>query len=567
MMSTAGSKDFIPWWNPLGLVAKATNEDGVLRQQKEWGIVTSKLSTSLVNKVIGQSARRDCRQRHCQRREPLELLHMDLFGPVSVESYKQGKSTALVVTVGLQQFSSGGLSWLQGLLKHMIAFLIGLKSRENIALPGLHSKMVLQKERIGLYWNAARTIKGFLESIKEHKERFHDGIHVNFLEIPGESKGRRKRSLAKLICDQRIVLKRGKKEENISIAKEKNMLTVLSLYSTDNTPPQNGIVSKKVHFCWQITEEGICQYRLQRFEDPAPCPNKVTDMDIEEGLLINSVSSKKDRRDIHVGTVCKHFKSSKGSHYLLVKYGSFSQHDFGVVAKTAQNAGFLSNHRLSTLAVAPLIILCWFRSDITGPFGFNNFGGYRFSTRATKFRRRFRHPFFDDTADQDDCSVYQIWKRKGDETEEEKEAATFRPTPRQFMVMDLKRTIKAACEVLGFISRPRGLQAIPNGSHTISTSNSQSSTDTQAGGMQKNEGKKEDQEEWEIIRWRFHESSGVHTLEIEDGTMIHMLAERRYPLSRELMIRMLEHGMEVEDESETAITLIHLFILWTNRRW
>ncbi|GJR02049.1 hypothetical protein Tco_0525033 [Tanacetum coccineum] len=70
-------------------------------------------------------------------------------------------------------------------------------------------------------------------------------------------------------------------------------------------------------------------------------------------------------------------------------------------------------------------------------------------------------------------------------------------------------------------------------------------------------------EEWEIIRWRFHESSGVHTLEIEDGTMIHMLAERRYPLSRELMIRMLEHGMEVEDESETAITLIHLFILWT----
>ncbi|GJS84377.1 putative ribonuclease H-like domain-containing protein [Tanacetum coccineum] len=36
-----------------------------------------------------------------------------------------------------------------------------------------------------------------------------------------------------------------------------------------------------------------------------------------------------------------------------------------------------------------------------------------------------------------------------------------------------------------------------------------------------------DQEEWEIIRWRFHESSGVHTLEIEDGTNIHMLADRK----------------------------------------
>ncbi|GJV07458.1 uncharacterized mitochondrial protein-like protein [Tanacetum coccineum] len=73
-----------------------------------------------------------------------------------------------------------------------------------------------------------------------------------------------------------------------------------------------------------------------------------------------------------------------------------------------------------------------------------------------------------------------------------------------------------------------------------------------------------DQEEWEIIRWRFHESSGVHTLELEDGTMIHMLAERRYPQSRELKIRMARSWRwNVEDEIETAITLIHLFILWT----
>ncbi|GKF26431.1 hypothetical protein Tco_0082325, partial [Tanacetum coccineum] len=38
---------------------------------------------------------------------------------------------------------------------------------------------------------------------------------------------------------------------------------------------------------------------------------------------------------------------------------------------------------------------------------------------------------------------------------------------------------------------------------------------------------KRNQTEWEIIRWRLNESSGVHTLELEDGTMIHMLAERR----------------------------------------
>ncbi|GJW06918.1 reverse transcriptase domain-containing protein [Tanacetum coccineum] len=54
------------------------------------------------------------------------------------------------------------------------------------------------------------------------------------------------------------------------------------------------------------------------------------------------------------------------------------------------------------------------------------------------------------------------------------------------------------------------------------------------------------------------------TLEIEDGYYDSNVGlKRRYPLSRELMIRMLDHGMEVEDESETAITLIHLFILWT----
>ncbi|GJS75343.1 putative ribonuclease H-like domain-containing protein [Tanacetum coccineum] len=53
------------------------------------------------------------------------------------------------------------------------------------------------------------------------------------------------------------------------------------------------------------------------------------------------------------------------------------------------------------------------------------------------------------------------------------------------------------------------------------------------------------QEDWEIIRWRLNESSGVHTLELEDGTMLHMLTERRYPLSRELMIRMLDHGISI----------------------
>ena len=71
------------------------------------------------------------------------------------------------------------------------------------------------------------------------------------------------------------------------------------------------------------------------------------------------------------------------------------------------------------------------------------------------------------------------------------------------------------------------------------------------------------QDSWKIQSWRFYESCGVHVLELEDGTMIHMLAERRYPLTRNLMMRMLDHGMEVENENDTALMVIKLFITWT----
>ncbi|GJT68331.1 hypothetical protein Tco_1019811 [Tanacetum coccineum] len=64
------------------------------------------------------------------------------------------------------------------------------------------------------------------------------------------------------------------------------------------------------------------------------------------------------------------------------------------------------------------------------------------------------------------------------------------------------------------------------------------------------------QTEWEIISWRFYESTGVHVLELENGTMIHMLVEQRYPLTRELMQRMLEHKLKVQKEIEDALNVI-----------
>ncbi|GJZ07727.1 hypothetical protein Tco_0542010 [Tanacetum coccineum] len=59
-----------------------------------------------------------------------------------------------------------------------------------------------------------------------------------------------------------------------------------------------------------------------------------------------------------------------------------------------------------------------------------------------------------------------------------------------------------------------------------------------------------------IVTWRLYEAYGVCILEFKDGTVIHMLVERKYPLSKELLQRMLDFGLEVEVESTAALDLI-----------
>ncbi|GKC45030.1 hypothetical protein Tco_1062752, partial [Tanacetum coccineum] len=49
---------------------------------------------------------------------------------------------------------------------------------------------------------------------------------------------------------------------------------------------------------------------------------------------------------------------------------------------------------------------------------------------------------------------------------------------------------------------------------------------------------------------------GTDKLEFEDGIVIHMLVERRYPLSKDLLQRMRDLGLEVERESFVALDLI-----------
>ncbi|GJR54619.1 hypothetical protein Tco_1405140 [Tanacetum coccineum] len=52
------------------------------------------------------------------------------------------------------------------------------------------------------------------------------------------------------------------------------------------------------------------------------------------------------------------------------------------------------------------------------------------------------------------------------------------------------------------------------------------------------------QQDWEIVTWRLYEACGVYILELKDGTVIHMLVERKYPLSKDLLQRMLDLGLD-----------------------
>ncbi|GJW84404.1 hypothetical protein Tco_0157549 [Tanacetum coccineum] len=74
------------------------------------------------------------------------------------------------------------------------------------------------------------------------------------------------------------------------------------------------------------------------------------------------------------------------------------------------------------------------------------------------------------------------------------------------------------------------------------------------------------QQDWKIVTWRLYESCGVCILEFEDGIVIHMLVERRYPLSKDLLQRMLDLGLEVERESYVALDLIRGVAIVENRK-
>ncbi|GJU86637.1 hypothetical protein Tco_1294183 [Tanacetum coccineum] len=60
-----------------------------------------------------------------------------------------------------------------------------------------------------------------------------------------------------------------------------------------------------------------------------------------------------------------------------------------------------------------------------------------------------------------------------------------------------------------------------------------------------------------VTRVRFLKRSfGVHTLMTDEGLVVHMLIEKKYPLKKEILMQMLKLKLESEEESTMALELI-----------
>ncbi|GJZ94551.1 hypothetical protein Tco_0666754 [Tanacetum coccineum] len=57
------------------------------------------------------------------------------------------------------------------------------------------------------------------------------------------------------------------------------------------------------------------------------------------------------------------------------------------------------------------------------------------------------------------------------------------------------------------------------------------------------------QKKWNIVSWKLHKSTGVHTLETDTKMVIYMLVEKKYPLMKKVLLQMLELKLESEDDS------------------
>ncbi|GKA88127.1 hypothetical protein Tco_0809891 [Tanacetum coccineum] len=64
------------------------------------------------------------------------------------------------------------------------------------------------------------------------------------------------------------------------------------------------------------------------------------------------------------------------------------------------------------------------------------------------------------------------------------------------------------------------------------------------------------QQNWKIVSWKLHSSSRVHTIMTDEGLVIHMFVEDKYPLKKEVLSQLIELKLETEEDSTMALELI-----------
>ncbi|GJV79410.1 hypothetical protein Tco_1515280 [Tanacetum coccineum] len=64
------------------------------------------------------------------------------------------------------------------------------------------------------------------------------------------------------------------------------------------------------------------------------------------------------------------------------------------------------------------------------------------------------------------------------------------------------------------------------------------------------------QQDWNMINWKLHNFCRVYVLLMDIGLMIHMMVEKKYPLSQATMSKMLSRRLEVDHQSEMGYELI-----------
>ncbi|GJV50142.1 putative ribonuclease H-like domain-containing protein [Tanacetum coccineum] len=64
------------------------------------------------------------------------------------------------------------------------------------------------------------------------------------------------------------------------------------------------------------------------------------------------------------------------------------------------------------------------------------------------------------------------------------------------------------------------------------------------------------QQDWNLINWKLHNFCGVHVLLMDTGFVIYMMVEKKYPLSQDILSKMLSRKLEVDHQSEMGYELI-----------